>query len=42
MKISEEDYNELCDIAQKLNEDDSYIDLWQRLADVIENIKRKE
>lgn len=39
MKISKEDFEELCSIARELNEDDSYVDLWQRLADIIENIE---
>ena len=39
MKISRKDFEELCDIAQEINEDNSYVDLWQRLADVIENIE---
>lgn len=39
MKISREDYEELCNIAKELNEDDTMIDLWERLNEVILNIE---
>ena len=39
MTISKKDYIKLCEIAAELNEDDSYIELWRRLIEVIENIE---
>ena len=39
MKINKEDLEELCAIARELNEDDTYVDLWERLNNVIQNIK---
>lgn len=39
MKITKADYEELCAIARELNEDDTYVELWMRLNDVIQNIE---
>lgn len=39
MKIDKEDYEELCAIARELNEDETQLDLWERLNDVIQNIE---
>ena len=38
-KISEENFDELCNVAKEMNDYPELLDLWERLNDVINDIE---